>query len=259
MVLLYPGLVLHINLLLVLYIATWGHNFPQGLCIVHECIFPIMSAFLHLWESPHHEFHLPNANIVTQNPWLPCIRKQIHDEDSPTRHTLNNPSKVLKGALLFALTEDNGDVWILVTIVEVVVVFQWLGSQVLHTKVILVGRRYGLPWSWWISRNLTSCYFISPVLLWGLGFVLALSQALGCFVVGAWDVCPGFVPGSAQCCKLPHILSIISDDQLELASVACNNEFYLLNIPNAALREPPLAISFLRVLSGFLLSSEHNF
>ena len=78
------------------------------------------------------------------------------------------------------------------------------------------------------------------------------------FAVGL-GFCPGFVPGSAQCCKLPHILSIISDDQLELASVACNNEFYLLNIPNAALREPPLAISFLRVLSGFLLSSEHNF
>lgn len=53
---------------------------------------------------------------------------QIDNQDPPIRHALNKLPQALNGASFFAVTEENRGVWVLVTTVEVVVVFQWLES-----------------------------------------------------------------------------------------------------------------------------------
>lgn len=69
-----------------------------------------MAAFLHLWEYPYDEFHLPNINI-TQIPKLLCIKKQIDEQDPLSRYSLNNLEKDLSGASLFAVTEGSRGVF----------------------------------------------------------------------------------------------------------------------------------------------------
>lgn len=83
------------------------------------------------------------------------------------------------------------------------------------------GQEIGLPQSWWVSRSVTSWYFVMWV--WVLpGNAWSHSLAL---------------QSSGQCCELPGSLPMCPAHRPGGASVACNHVFWLSSDPRAALPE----------------------